>query len=116
MNSISKRIVSMSVGTIGLTALLVGGVGLAAHAEMTDPPAQANVDWIPEGPVGFNTIGGVPNDMVGLWQMVGMWDSTFHYSPVNPTSVATGGALNRLSEYKDGGCAITSSRVITCDR
>ncbi|NQX34347.1 hypothetical protein [Herbiconiux sp. VKM Ac-2851] len=115
MNSIVKRTVSMSLGTLGLTAVLVGASGLAAHAEMTDPPAQANVDWIPEGPVGFNNIGGVPSDMVGAWQMIGMWDGTFHYSPVNPTSVATGGALNRLSEYKDGGCAITSPRVITCD-
>ena len=113
MNSTTRRTPALSLGIIALTAILVGVPGLAAHAEMTDPPVQANVDWIPEPQLSFNVIGGIPGSLQGSWQLDRIDDSGFAYAPVRPGGWVTQDPVDRFNEYKGGTCS-ASGFVIRC--
>lgn len=111
-----RRIVLHAAGAGFLAAALTtGGVffPVAAHAEMTDPPVQANVDWIPEPQVSFNIIGGIPGSLQGSWQLDRIDGMEFSYAPIRPGGWVAQDSVDRFNEYKGGSC-YASGFVIRC--
>ncbi|GLK18078.1 hypothetical protein [Herbiconiux flava] len=109
---LARAVASAVVAVVVATAGMLGGAA-AARAEMTDPPMQANVDWIPEPQLSFNVVGGVPASLQGSWQLDRIDDSGFAYAPVAPSGWVTPGPVERFNEYKGGGCS-ASGFVIRC--
>ncbi|GAA2248127.1 hypothetical protein N1031_17995 [Herbiconiux moechotypicola] len=102
-----SRTLAMTLCTTAAVVALVGGGAAAANAEMTSPPAQAYTDWDPAGVPSFNTYGGVPADMVGVWQMFQATGDGFYYGPIGGGYVS-GGAVDHLNEYKGGTCVVVN--------
>ncbi|MGD8195084.1 hypothetical protein ACEXQB_011395 [Herbiconiux sp. P18] len=98
---------------VAIASALLTGAAPAAHAEMTDPPIQANVDWIPEPQVSFNVVGGIPAGLQGTWQLDRIDDTGFAYAPIRPGGFVSQGPVDAFNDYKGGGC-YASGFVIRC--
>ncbi|WP_291036602.1 hypothetical protein [Herbiconiux sp.] len=116
MRSRDRGFLVRSAASVLATSAVTAGVfagASAAVAEMTDPPIQANVDWIPEPQLSFNVAGGIPASLQGSWQLDRLDGSEFAYAPVMPGGWVGQGPVDRFNEYKGGGC-YASGFVIRC--
>lgn len=112
MHRTAAALLAAALAAITPTGML-GGPAPAAHAEMTDPPVQANVDWIPEPQVSFNIIGGIPGSLQGSWQLDRIDGTEFSYAPIRPGGWVAQDSVDRFNEYKGGSC-YASGFVIRC--
>ncbi|TQL55282.1 hypothetical protein [Subtercola boreus] len=110
--------------TVGLALLFSAGAAEAAHAEMTDPPTQADIESSGGGYVGsLGTPGGGGSYTAGSpgsvpvsgWMFDGMAYGVYFYSPTSAGTPVTQGAVDYFNSAKGGGCALTSSQTqIVC--
>lgn len=104
--------------TVGLAIIVSAGAAEAAHAEMTDPPVQADIDSSGGGYVGsIGTSGGgggftaaSPGSVpVAGWMFDGSAYGVYFYSPVSAGTPIGQGTVDYFNSAKGGGCALTSS-------